>query len=77
MIVNGPVKAMGRILLPLQGPYDAEAAFRFLQLKPFHEEVELSLLTVLPTVNPVITSYSIHYTKLYEFSNTQYKTLIK
>jgi len=52
LIVNGPVKAMRRVLLPLQGPYDAEAAFRFLQLKPFHEEVELSLLTVLPTVNP-------------------------
>ena len=48
LIVNGPVKAMKQILLPLEGPSDAEAAIRFLQLKPFHEGVELTLMTVLP-----------------------------
>lgn len=48
LIVNGPVKAMKQILLPLEGPFDAEAAIRFLQLKPFHEAVEVTLLTVLP-----------------------------
>jgi nucleotide-binding universal stress UspA family protein len=48
LIVNGPVKAMKQILLPLEGPSDAEAAIRFLQLKPFHEAVELTLMTVLP-----------------------------
>jgi nucleotide-binding universal stress UspA family protein len=52
LIVNGPVKAMKQILLPLQGPSDAEAAIRFLQLKPFHEAVELTLLTVLPSTGP-------------------------
>lgn len=52
LIVNGPVKAMKQVLLPLQGPYDMEAALRFLQLRPFHEPVELSLLTVLPSVRP-------------------------
>ena len=52
LIVNGPVKAMKRILLPLQGPYDTDAAVRFLQLKPFHEPVELTLLTVLPSARP-------------------------
>jgi len=52
LIVNGPVKAMKQILLPLQGPFDAEAAFRFLQLKPFHDAVELTLLTVLPSTEP-------------------------
>jgi nucleotide-binding universal stress UspA family protein len=52
LIVSGPVKAMKQILLPLQGPYDQEAAMRFLQLKPFHEPVEVHLLTVLPTVRP-------------------------
>ena len=52
LIVNGPVKAMRQILLPLQGPFDAEAAFRFLQLKPFHDAVELTLLTVLPSTEP-------------------------
>ena len=51
-IVNGPVKAMKQILLPLQGPSDAEAAVRFLQLKPFHDAVEVTLLTVLPSTEP-------------------------
>jgi nucleotide-binding universal stress UspA family protein len=52
LIVNGPVKAMKKILLPLEGPTDAEAAIRFLQLKPFHEAVELTLMTVLPSTEP-------------------------
>jgi nucleotide-binding universal stress UspA family protein len=52
LIVNGPVKAMKQILLPLEGPSDAEAAIRFLQLKPFHEAVELTLLTILPWTEP-------------------------
>jgi nucleotide-binding universal stress UspA family protein len=52
LIVNGPVKAMTKVLLSLQGPHDMEAAIRFLQLKPFHEPVQLSLLTVLPSVRP-------------------------
>jgi nucleotide-binding universal stress UspA family protein len=52
LIVNGPVKAMKQILLPLQGPFDAEAAIRFLQLNPFHDAVELTLLTVLPSTQP-------------------------
>jgi len=51
LIVHGPVKAMKQILLPLQGSYDAEAAIRFLQLKPFHEAVEVTLLTVLPSTD--------------------------
>ncbi|NOT95507.1 MAG: universal stress protein [Nitrospira sp.] len=52
LIVNGPVKAMKNILLPLQGLSDAEAAIRFLQLKPFHNPVEITLLTVLPSTQP-------------------------
>jgi nucleotide-binding universal stress UspA family protein len=52
LIVNGPVKAMKKILLPLEGPTDAEAAICFLQLKPFHEAVELTLMTVLPSTEP-------------------------
>jgi nucleotide-binding universal stress UspA family protein len=51
-IVSTPIKALQRILLPLQGPYDAEAAIRFLDTKPFHEAVELILMTVLPTTRP-------------------------
>jgi nucleotide-binding universal stress UspA family protein len=52
LIVNGPVKAMKQILLPLQGLSDAESAIRFLQLKPFHDAVEVTLLTVLPSTGP-------------------------
>lgn len=52
LIVHGPVKAMKQILLPLQGPSDADAAVRFLQLKPFHGAVEVTLLTVLPSTEP-------------------------
>ena len=52
LIVNGPVKAMKNILLPLQGLSDAEAAIRFLELNPFHDPVEITLLTVLPSTQP-------------------------
>jgi nucleotide-binding universal stress UspA family protein len=52
LVVNGPVKAMKQILLPLQGLSDAEAAIHFLQLKPFHDPVEVTLLTVLPSTQP-------------------------
>jgi len=52
LIVNGPVKAMKQILLPLEGLSDAEAALRFLQLKPFHEAVDVTLLTVLTSTEP-------------------------
>jgi len=52
LIVNGPVKAMRQILLPLQGLSDAEAAIRFLQLQPFHATVEVTVLTVLPSTQP-------------------------
>ena len=52
LIVNGPVKPMKQILLALEGLSDAEAAIRFLQLKPFHDAVEVTLLTVLPWTQP-------------------------
>lgn len=51
-IVNGPLKSFHHILVPLQGPYDAEAAVRFFGTKPFRDVVELTLLTVLPTTTP-------------------------
>jgi nucleotide-binding universal stress UspA family protein len=52
LIVNGPVKSVKQILLPLEGPSDAEAAVRFLRLKPFHEAVEFTLMTVMPWTEP-------------------------
>lgn len=54
--MNGPVKAMKEILLPIQGLSDAEAAIRFLGLKPFHDAVNVTLLTVVPlTETPWLT----------------------
>ncbi len=52
LLVHGQVKAMQQILLPLQGQVDVEAAIRFLQLKPFHDPVKLTLLTVVPSTEP-------------------------
>ena len=52
LIVNGPVKAMKEILLPIQDHFDSEAAIRFLQLKPFHDTIKITLLTVLPETAP-------------------------
>ncbi|MGH7180421.1 MAG: universal stress protein [Nitrospiraceae bacterium] len=52
LVVTGPVKAMKQILLPLQGQSDAEAAIRFLQLKPFHDAIKITLLTILPETAP-------------------------
>ena len=69
LIVHGPVKAMKQILLPLQGPSDAEAAVRFLRLKPFHDAVELTLLTVLPSTEPpppVGTAAGVAYAEILE-----------
>jgi nucleotide-binding universal stress UspA family protein len=51
-ILNGPLKALHHLLVPLQGPYDAEAAVRFFGTNPFHDPVELTLLTVFPTTIP-------------------------
>ena len=58
LIVNGSAKAMKHILLPLQGSFDAEAAVRFLQLKPFDDTVELTLMTVLPSTEPPWPSHA-------------------
>lgn len=48
-IVSAPMKALNRVLLPLQDPDDAEAATKFLSTKPFRGDVELTLFTVFPT----------------------------
>jgi nucleotide-binding universal stress UspA family protein len=45
-ILNGPLNALKHILVPLQGPYDTEAAVRFFAMQPFRDAVELTLFTV-------------------------------
>lgn len=52
LMVNRPVKSFGRILLPLQGTADADAAVRLLSLKPFRNPPQLVVLTVLPPTRP-------------------------
>lgn len=52
LILPGPLKALSQILLPLQGPHDAEHAWRFLQQKPFRESATITLFTVLPHTRP-------------------------
>jgi nucleotide-binding universal stress UspA family protein len=52
LIVNGPMRALRQVLLPLAGTFDTEDAIRFLQSNPFREPVDLTLLTVLPSVRP-------------------------
>lgn len=52
MILTGPLKTLHQILVPLQGPFDADAAVRFFGMKPFRNPVELTLMTVLPQTSP-------------------------
>jgi nucleotide-binding universal stress UspA family protein len=52
LILPGPLKALDRILLPLQEASDAEHALRFLQQKPFREPPTIALFTVLPHTRP-------------------------
>jgi len=52
LILPGPLKALGQVLLPLQGTYDADHALRFLRQKPFREPPAITLFTVLPHTRP-------------------------
>jgi len=52
LILPGPLKALDRILLPLQGTSDADQVLRFLQQKPFRKSPTITLFTVLPHTKP-------------------------
>ncbi|MBH0176873.1 MAG: universal stress protein [Nitrospira sp.] len=52
LILHGPLKTVGQILLPVQGTYDAEHALRFLQQHPFRDQPAITLFTVLPHTSP-------------------------
>jgi len=53
LIVSGPIRTIQQVLLPLRSSSDTEDAIRFLELKPFRESVELTLLSVLPDIPPL------------------------
>jgi nucleotide-binding universal stress UspA family protein len=52
LVLPGPLKALDRVLLPLQGAYDADHALRFLQRQPFRRPPTVTLFTVLPHTKP-------------------------
>ena len=52
LIVPGPMRPLRQVLLPLGSSSDTDDAIRFLQLNPFRQSVELTLLSVLPAFSP-------------------------
>ena len=48
LIVNRALESLRHILLPVQGPEDAEAAIRFLATKPFQNPGEITVLSTEP-----------------------------
>ncbi|MCP9464436.1 MAG: universal stress protein [Nitrospira sp.] len=52
LILRGPLKALDKVLLPLQGPPDAEHAVKFLERRPFRNPPTMTLFTVLPHTRP-------------------------
>ena len=49
LVVTAPTQSFRRVLLPVEGQEDAEAAFRWFAKKPLRNPTELHVLTVLPT----------------------------
>ena len=52
LAVRRPLRSLDHILLPVQGPEDAEAAIRFCTTKPFREPVDVTVLTVVSFAPP-------------------------
>ena len=52
LIVSRPLRTIQKVLLPLRSASDTKDAIRFLELHPFRQPVELSLLSVLPPIHP-------------------------
>lgn len=48
LIVNRALVSLSHVLLPVQGPEDAEAAIRFLTTKPFKNPGEITVLSTEP-----------------------------
>ncbi len=48
MIIKAPLTQLRKILLPIEGLEDAEAALQFLALQPFQEPVEVEVFAVWP-----------------------------
>lgn len=53
LVVNQPMRSLRTVLLPVEGPHDADMAAKFLAAKPFKETVQVTVLTVLPFAAPL------------------------
>ena len=47
LVVKKPITGVKRVLLPLQGPKDAAAAYAFLEKKPFGPSIQFTVVTIL------------------------------
>jgi nucleotide-binding universal stress UspA family protein len=48
MVIKSPLPQLRKILLPIEGPEDAESALQFLALQPFRQPVDIEVFTVWP-----------------------------
>jgi nucleotide-binding universal stress UspA family protein len=53
LVVRQPVKSIKRVLLPVQGNDDVDAAVHFLSKRPFRTQPEITVLSVLPFHEPL------------------------
>lgn len=48
LVMNAPLPKLQKILLPLQGDDDAQAALKFLAHRPFRQQIQVEVMTVWP-----------------------------
>ena len=52
LIVGAPMQALRHVLLAVKDQEDADAAITYLSTRPFREQCEITVLTVIPYVSP-------------------------
>jgi nucleotide-binding universal stress UspA family protein len=68
LVVNRPMRSLRRVLVAVQGPEDAAILTKFLAAKPFKEDAELTVVTVLPAAQPLFPAGSTKLDELIEKS---------
>jgi len=54
LIIKAPLPEVRRILLPVQGPQDAESTRRFLTKRPFPRQAHVTVFTVVPIPRSIL-----------------------
>ena len=54
LLIKGPLKTLQSILLPIQGPEDAEVAKRFLAKHPFPSGIHITVFTIIPLPRSIL-----------------------